>query len=174
VTVTNPTRLYHTTIANRADSIMRNGFADNATVNKRLFSGTTVYTPRVWFSDVPAVDDELFDGVGLFNFNAEKQAFIAVDLCLPVRGIESSACDSTWPGTQYWAPASIWNRFPRTRLQLDDIIRLRLASDPKLRPMRQWIAEGEDPRPYGTAFHARVKKILAARNPLSAEGDTVT
>ena len=155
------TRLYHTTTIDRADSIMLHGFRDNATVNKRLFSGTTTYAPGVWFGDVPALDDELFDGVGLFNFDAERQAFIAVDLSLPVRGIQSSACDDTWPGTQYWAPASVWNRFPRTRFQLDDIIKLRLSAKPALIQMKKWIEEC-DPRPYGTEFHARVKRLLAS------------
>jgi hypothetical protein len=148
------TRLYHTTTVDRAGSIMLDGFRDSATVNKRLFSGTTVYKPGVWFGDVPAIDDELFDGVGLFNFDAERQAFIAVDLRLPVRGILSSACDSTWPGTQYWAPASIWNRFPRKRFDLDDIIRLRLPAFPK---MREWVDYERD---YGTEFFARVKRLL--------------
>jgi hypothetical protein len=154
-------RLYHTTTADRADSIMIRGFRDCATVNKRL-SGEIAYPPGVWFSDVPAIDDELFDGIGLFNFDAERQVFIAVDVCLALHdGIQSSAQDYTWPGTQYWGPASIWNRFQRTRMPLDDIIRLRLASDPKLQPIRRWIAEGADPRPYSTEFHSRVKKILA-------------
>jgi hypothetical protein len=150
----NTVRLYHTTTADRADSIMVNGFRDNATVNKRLFSGTITYAPGVRFSDVPALDDELFDGIGLFSFDAERQTFIAVDVRLPVHGIQSSAEDSTWPGIQYWGPASIWNRFPRIRFQLDDIIKLRLSAFPE---MREWIKQC-DP---GIEFHARVKKILA-------------
>lgn len=152
-------RLYHTTTGENADSIMVNGFRDKATVNKRLFSQATVYPPGVWFGDVPAIDDELFDGIGLFNFDAERQAFIAVDVYQPLRGIKSSAVDTTWPGTQYWASASIWNDFPRVRLQLDDVIRLRFSAEPALvSEMKEWIAR---PRPYGTEFHARVKRILS-------------
>jgi hypothetical protein len=170
-------RLYHTTTAERAASIMLDGFRDNATVNKRLFSGTRTYPPGVWFGDVPALDDEPFDGIGLFNFDAERQTFIAVDVCLPAfiadddplsfYGIRSSAQDDTWPGTQYWAPSSVWNRFPRMHFLLDDMIRLRLSAKPALTPsdkdrqrsMREWI-KAQDPRPYGTEFHARVKRIL--------------
>jgi hypothetical protein len=143
----------------RADSIMRDGFRDKATVNKRLFSGTTTYPPGVWFGDVPAIDDELFDGIGLFNFDAERQTFIAVDVPVGADdGIQSSACDSSWPGTQYWGPASIWNRFPRTRFHLDDIIRLRLPDFPE---MRNWVNRERD---YATEFYARVKRVLADRS----------
>jgi len=154
-------RLYHATTVDRADSIMLNGFRDHATV-RRMFSGTTIFPPGVWFGDVPALDDELFDGIGLFGFDAERQTFIAVDVCLPLRGIRSSAMDDTWPGTQYWGLASIWNQFPRTRFDLDEIIELRFSMEPTLIPkMREWIAE-QDPRPYNTEFHARVKKLLEA------------
>jgi hypothetical protein len=164
-------RLYHTTTADRADSIMLNGFRDNTTVNKRIFSGTTVYPPGVWFGDMPALDDELFDGIGLFNFDAERQTFVAVDVCLPAfvadgdplsfYGIQSSAQDSTWPGTQYWGPASTWNSFPRMRFELDDMIRLRLEKRwDDATKLKRWIKE-QDPRPYGTQFHARVKRVLA-------------
>jgi hypothetical protein len=156
-------RLYHTTTDDRADNIMLNGFRDNATANKR-FIGTFVYAPGVWFGDVPAIDDELFDGIGLFNFDAERQTFIAVDVQLPFRGIRSSAQDTTWPGTQYWGKAATWNQFPRTRVSLDDAIRLRLMRE-KLSfaaDIARWVKE-QDPRPYGTEFHARVKRILGER-----------
>ncbi len=174
-------RLYHTTGADATDSIMRNGFRDNATMIRRLPTTTEYYTPRVWFSDVPLLDDDLFDAPA--GNRAELQNFIAVDVRLPVRGIQSSAdADSvetvnadgtisgilhrhvvTWPCTQYWGPARIWNRFPRTRLQLDDIIRLRLAAEPAL--IRKIKRRFKKPYPYPTCFHARVfharvKKIL--------------
>ena len=154
-------RLYHTSTADRADNIMINGFRDNATVNKRLFSGTTLYAPGVWFGNIPALDDELFDGIGLFDFDAEKQAFIGVDVRQPLRGIKSSAVNQTWPGTQYWGPASVWNKFPKVRLQLDDVLRLRLSARRDIIPkMKEWIAKS-DPRQYHTEFHARVKRILS-------------
>jgi hypothetical protein len=171
--MTKPIRLYHTTTADRADSIMADGFRDNATVNRRL-TQEIHYPPGVFFGDVPALDDELFDGVGLFNFDAEKQAFIAVDVRLPARrvqeltGLTIIKGDGTWPGVQYWAKAATWNEFPRVRLQLDDVIKLRLSAKPPLTTrmrgslstnMRRWIKE-QDPRPYGTEFHARVKRIL--------------
>ncbi len=176
-------RLFHTTTVDRADSIMRNGFRDNATKIKRLPTTTILtaeyyYTPRVWFGDVPVLDDELFDGPLFVNNFAERQTFIAVAVRLPVRGIQSSAdADAvetvnadgtirgilhghvvTWPGTQYWGPARIWNRFPRTRLQLDDIIRLRLAAEPALigKIKRRFKKSSWDLTP----FQARVKKIL--------------
>jgi hypothetical protein len=41
---------------------MAEGFRDNATKNKR-FTRTLEYPPGVFFGDVPAIDDELFDGV---------------------------------------------------------------------------------------------------------------
>jgi hypothetical protein len=65
------TCLYHTTTVDRADSIMLDGFRDNATVNKRLFSGTVTYKPGVWFGDVPAIDDELFDGILRHRFGTD-------------------------------------------------------------------------------------------------------
>jgi hypothetical protein len=155
-------RLYHTTTVDRAQSIMIHGFRDNVTVNKRLFSGTTVYPPGVWFGNLPILDDELFDGVGLFDFDAEQQVFIAADLPLPTSGIESSTCDSTWPGIQYWGPASIWNRFPKKFLSLDEAIKLRFR-DPKLRRnMSGWIEEYGEERGYNDAFVARVKRALAS------------
>ena len=76
---------------------MASDFRDHATVNTRL-TRTYHYGPGVWFSDMPALDDELFDGIGLFDFDAEGQAFIAIDLRLPYPGIHSSAEDTTWPG----------------------------------------------------------------------------
>jgi hypothetical protein len=74
-------RLYHTTKATVADCIMANGFRDAATVNTRL-TRTLQYPPGVFFGTVPALDDELLDGIGLFDFDAEQQAFIAIDACL--------------------------------------------------------------------------------------------
>lgn len=160
-------RLYHTTTADSADRIMCDGFRDNATMN-RYFVGINVCPPGVWFSDVPALDDELFDHIGLFSHCAEDQTFIAVDLPdyinnnnLSYYGIQSTARDNTWPGTQYWAAARVWNEFPRTRLQLDDMIKLRLSARPALRrKIGKWIKERE-PRPYSTGFYDRVKRILA-------------
>jgi hypothetical protein len=179
-------RLYHTTTIKRADNIMRNGFYDGEAFNRRLF-GTYPkrrarpklilthqggiffrYPPAVWFSSVPLIDDELFDYNGYFKCDAEQQRFIAIDVRLPIRGIQSSTRDKTWSGTQYWGPASIWNKFPRTRIELDDIIKLRLASDPKLRPMSEWLErKRRDPDdPYGDPFHNRVRKILAEQREI--------
>jgi hypothetical protein len=150
--------LYHTTTADRADNIMACGFRDYATVNKRL-TATHRYEPGVWFGDVPALDDDLFDGVGLFNFDAERQAFIAVNLyslpyANPYAGIQSSSVDTTWPGTQFWAKAAVWNRFPRKRVSLDEVIRLRLASA-DVRMIKKWLR-----RDYGVAFADRVRKSI--------------
>jgi hypothetical protein len=176
-------RLYHTTTHNRADSIMHNGFYDGTAWNSYLL-GTYPnrravrpklmltcqgeiyfrYPPAAWFSDLPLINDALFDDNGYFNGDAERQSFIAIDVRLPIRGIRSSRRDKTWPGIQYWGPASIWNQFPRTRIELDDIVRLRLASDPKLRSsirpliMRYDRLDPDDP--YGLPFHRRVKRIL--------------
>jgi len=151
--------LYHTTLADRADSIMADGFRDSATVNKR-FTATYHYDPGVWFGDVPPLDDELFDGIGLFSFDAERQAFIAITIAadrLPVEGVQASAADSTWPGTQYWAKAAVWNQFARSRLSLDDVIRHRLADDKAKKQMRRWLQED---REYHEAFAARVRRVL--------------
>jgi hypothetical protein len=93
-------RLYHTTTASNAAAIMFGGFRDTMTINKR-WSGTRVYEPGVWFGDVPAIDDELFDGIGLFNFDTEKQTFIVIDARLPCTGIRSVTGDDTWPGVQF-------------------------------------------------------------------------
>ena len=152
-------RLYHTTTADKADSIMADGFCDHATVNKRL-TATYTYEAGVWLSDVPALDDELFDGVGLFGFDAERQAFVAVDLLLPCPGVHSSAVDTTWPGTQYWAKADVWNEFPRSLISLDDIIRLRLASASPafVSSMKKWVRAERD---YNVEFVARVRRALS-------------
>jgi hypothetical protein len=165
--------LYHTTTVERADSIMVSGFRDTATVNKRL-TANYQYPPGVWFADVPPLDDDLFDGIGLFDFDAEKQTFIAITipaiLRWPCEGVQSSAADSTWPGTQYWAKAAIWNQFSRARLSLDDVIRIRL--DPAFMAVRHSeyivtarkqidLAKKYAPRrDYGKAFAARVMRVL--------------
>ena len=153
-------RLYHTTTSDKADSIMANGFRDHGTVNKRL-TVKYLYEPGVWLGDVPALDDELFDGVGLFGFDAEKQAFIAITIPAiyrwPCEGVQSFAADATWPGTQYWAKAAVWNQFPRTRMSLDDIVGLRLASaDPAFVNMVRKYAT----RDYSVVFAARVRRAL--------------
>jgi hypothetical protein len=159
---------------------MRNGFYDGEAQNRRLlgrypkgrarpklilnYRGKILfrYPPAVWFSSVPLIDDALFDDNWYFNRDAEQQRFIAIDARLPIRGIQSSKRDKTWSGTQYWGPASIWNKFPRTRVELDDIVRLRLATDPKLRAYVGQGVERRDPDdPYGDPFHNRVKRILA-------------
>jgi hypothetical protein len=162
-------RLYHTTTVDRADSIMAEGFRDNATERKRMFSPTIQYTPRVWFGDIPALDDELFDGIGLFDFDAEKQTFIAVDVPPSVIGknIKASSVDSTWPGVQFWESAVVWNRFPRTRLELNDIIRLRVTlamtdnmasrHSGRIHHLRGWV---EADRGYKMEFVERVRRIL--------------
>ena len=152
-------RLYHTTKATVVDCIMANGFRDTATVNPRL-TRTLRYPPGVFFGTVPALDDELFDGIGLFDFDAEQQAFIAIDACLPMVPDVYSWDDDTWPGIQYWGKAVMWNQFPRTRLTLDDVIRLRIEKPWFAASLKRWVQEAGDRREYGTEFHARVKRIL--------------
>jgi hypothetical protein len=151
--------LYHTTKATVADHIMTDGFRGAATVNTR-FTRTLRYPPGVFFGTVPALDDELFDGIGLFDFDAEQQAFIAIDACLPMLPDVYSWDDDTWPGTQYWGKAAMWNQFPRTRLTLDDAIRLRIEKPWFAASLKRWVQEAGDRREYGTEFHARVKRIL--------------
>src|SRR5262245_40892536 len=92
---------------------MADGLRDAATVNTQ-WTRTFRYPPGVFFGTVPALDDELFDGIGLFNFDAEQQAFIAIDVTLPLPFVRSWD-DETWPGIQYWGKAVMWNEFPRTR-----------------------------------------------------------
>ena len=138
---------------------MANGFRDTATVNPRL-TRTLRYPPGVFFGTVPALDDELFDGIGLFDFDAEQQAFIAIDACLPMVPDVYSWDDDTWPGIQYWGKAVMWNQFPRTRLTLDDVIRLRIEKRSFAAKLKRWVKEAGDRREYGTEFHARVKRIL--------------
>jgi len=104
-----------------------------------------------------------FDGIGLFGFDAERQAFIAIDVSLPLLGVRSWSDDTTWPGTQFWGKAAIWNKFPRTHVSLDDVIRLRLR---EMKPsfaanVRRWAKEDRD---YATEFQARVKRVLEDQN----------
>jgi hypothetical protein len=162
-------RLFHTTTTEKAASIMCSGFRDNATVNPRL-THTRFYEAGVWFGDIPALDDELFDGIGLFDFDAERQAFIAVDVPFEEmkKLLETGSLsilpkehDPTWPGDQFWAKAEVWNSFPRLRIDLDDIIRLRLTStastfDPG------WLHTGRD---YQLAFKARVERAWSLLHP---------
>jgi hypothetical protein len=138
----------------------------------------SLYTPRVWVGSFPAIYHKLFDV--LYDADkAETQTFIAIDVPLPVRGIASSADTqhvveianahgftdgiiakdiATWPATQFWGPAKIWNRYPRTRLELDDIIKLRLAADLALmRKLRERFKQAEM---FDDAFEIRVAKIL--------------
>jgi hypothetical protein len=157
-----PRTLFHTTTAEKATSIMAGGFRDHATVNPRL-TATYCYQPGVWFGDVPALDDEWFDGVRLFDFDAERQAFIAVTIpaiyLWPIEGVEASAIDRTWPGTQFWGKAAVWNQFPRRMMSLDEIIahRLETASPEFVRSMRGWVRRD---RGYAEVFAARVRKAL--------------
>jgi hypothetical protein len=152
-------RLYHTTTNDRADRIMVEGFKDNATTNPRMM-GVLQWPPGVFFGDVPALDDELFDGVGLFDFDAERQTFIAVET--PARiisGIKRIDGDSTWPGSQFWAKAEVWNRLPRERLSLDAVIYLRLI---KMNPkefcaMQRWLGYNRD---YNEVFRDRVARAV--------------
>lgn len=146
-------RLYHTTAANRAGIIMAEGFRDYAT---KLRRPAITYTPRVWFAPVPAISHSWFDaGMMWADDIYEVQNFITVDVPLPfprsvyssedpdqivededategavVTGILRSDC--AWPCTQFWGPADIWNKFPRTLLKLDDAIRLRLTTERRL------------------------------------------
>jgi hypothetical protein len=56
----------------------------------------------------------------------------------------------------------MWNKFPKARLSLDDVIELRIMEKPSLAAdLKRWT---KDPCSYGTEFHARVKRII-----LSAE-----
>lgn len=154
--------LYHATTADNVNIIMAKGFCDYATVHQRG-PVTYCYWPGVWLGDVPVLDDELFDNVGLFGSVAENQTFIAIEFCLACPEVlVRNYGDHTWPGTQYWGEASVWNQFPRARIALDEIIRLRLAG------MRaddiETIRKHLD-RPYDSAnrsaFTQRVRNALA-------------
>jgi hypothetical protein len=146
------TRFYHHTwSAERAESIMRDGFKNRATTINVMPSPSLFYSPRVWFGKVPVIAHEFFENVYGKDL-AEEQAYIAIDVPMPVRGIKSSdnpkdaaetlnedgsmdgimSFDHAWPCVQYWTRAEILNKFPRTRLQLDDIIKLRLTTNPML------------------------------------------
>jgi hypothetical protein len=171
------TRFFHHTFsAKRAESIMQDGFKNNATSINIMPTPSLFYTPRVWFGNAPVIAHELFDNVYGRDL-AEEQAFIAVDVPFPVRGIKSSAnaedaaetvnadgstegigsFDHLWPCTQFWARAEIWNRFPRTRLQLDDVIKLRLTTNPTLiGKLKQRLRQDED----FYEFEIRLAKIL--------------
>jgi hypothetical protein len=107
--------LYHTTTADRADSIMAGGFRDNATVNKRLTGSGTC--PRLTMTCSTA------SGCLISMLKSSRSS------PSPSRRFIVGRARVTWPGTQYWAKAAVWNQFPRSRLSLDDVIRLRL--DPK-------------------------------------------
>jgi hypothetical protein len=54
----------------------------------------------------------------------------------------------------------MWNQFPRTRLCLDDVIRLCIEKPSFSANLKRWVKEAGDRREYGTEFHARVKRIL--------------
>jgi hypothetical protein len=170
ITIDGDMKLYHTTTAKTADRIMVDGFRDHATVNRRL-SATYRYPPGVWFGDVPALDDDLFDGIGMFDFDAEKQAFIAITIPVIYRWPDPDVRlvkDATWPGTQYWAKADIWNQFPKTRLSLDEVIELRLFKCPTWigertndhERVRSVVEKWARERDYGKEFAARVMKVL--------------
>jgi len=149
-------RLYHTTTVENANSIMREGFRDNATKNTRL-TRTISYPPGVFFGDTPVLDDELFDGVGLFDFDAERQIFIAVKT-RGIAGIETIV-DSTWTGTQYWGKAEIWNKLPRQLLSLNEAIKIRLnmMTQQEIRNLKRFIREERD---YNVEFVKRVKGFI--------------
>jgi hypothetical protein len=151
-----PDNLRHTRASLPADSIMRHGFA--TTRQSTNVSRTSVVTnPGSGSGDVPTLDDELFDGVGLFGFDAEGQAFIAIDApgdAGPIYVIPHSF-DTTWPGNQYWGKAALWNQFTRLLIPLDDVIKLRLATFRDFD--RKWL---ERERNYCVEFYARVRRVL--------------
>lgn len=167
-------RLFHTTTRANADSIMAVGFRDHATESyysphpphcfrsqARLINKGSekvlVYPPGVWLSDVPSIAP--FEG-----FKSNVQAVIAVDVCLHLRGIRRSKVDTSWPGTQYWGPAAIWNRFPRVRLHIDDVIRLRVSAMPALAVLALWTDEcNRDRMDDDHEFHVRFERILRER-----------
>ena len=172
-------RLYHTTTADCADAIMAEGFRDHAT---ELGRSTIVYTPRVWFAPMLTISHAWFDASMMWADEIyEVQTFITIDVPLPfprsicssedpdqivevptdgavVAGILRSDC--AWPCTQFWGPADIWNKFPRTLLKLDDAIRLRLAAEPRLigkMKQRLMLADHYDRDEF---FQALVRRIL--------------
>jgi hypothetical protein len=134
------------------------------------------YTPRVWLGDLPIIDHKLFDDV--WGDSAIFQTFITIDMPLPVLGIKSSANAEdaavsvnargfvngilpqdikTWPTQQFWGRAAIWNRYPRTRISLDDAVKFRLMGDPAL--LRKIIGRLRQEESF-TAFEIQIAKVL--------------
>ena len=52
----------------------------------------------------------------------------------------------------------MWNQFPRTRLSLDDVIKVRITSmrDADVHRLKKWTQE----RDYGIAFATRVRTAI--------------
>ena len=72
----------------------------------------------------------------------------------------SGSEDTTWPGTQYWAKAEIWNRYPRIRLSLDDVVQMRVAAMTRSK-MKTWKKHCD--RDYDVVFANRVRKAINHR-----------
>src|SRR5262249_37941343 len=146
--------LWHTTEHENVQQILREGFKDSVHVNREALGDVrNVHTAGVWVGNVPAIDDELFDGIGLFGFNAMTQAFIAID-CKP--GICGQHwIDGTWPGKQWLVLAKDLNVYPRREVSLDEIIRLRLRGNRD--DVTRWVKHD---RGYGMDFVECVRNVL--------------
>jgi hypothetical protein len=113
-------------------------------------------------SSAVILDDDMFDGVGRFGFDAEHQYFIVLDVpAIELRKTRTDT-DPTWPCIQYWQSAAFWNQFPRRRITLDDALALRIgtmtAKDRRL--LKGWVAERRQPGGYSQVFAGRVARAL--------------
>ena len=152
--------LWHTTKHENVDSILRDGFRDSGHLNRRGIPGAFreyQFPPGVWVGDTPALDDELFDGIGLFGFKAMNQSFIAIWADVGILSHGEEWTDGTWPGRQWLIPAAELNAHPRRQVSLDEVVRLRVE-DPKLKPhLPKWV---KDDRGYDMEFVERVRIAL--------------
>lgn len=154
-----PQALWHTTKRENVASILDHGFKDSACLNTRI--GSAIRFPSgVWVGDIPVLDDELFDGVGLFNFDAECQSFIEVRADASIQHHAEEWIDPTWPGRQWLVPAAVLNGYPRREASMDEVLRLRIkhrAYPPSRTDLSEWVQRD---RGYAMEFVGRVRTAL--------------
>ena len=158
-------RIWHTTTKANAATILASGFEDRVCVRRGAPGRAMDFNfgrSGVWFSTTPAIDSNLFDGVGMFDFNPLRQAFLRVDVVGKIAG--DVWADESWTaGKQFIASAVDINVFPVREVSLEDALRARIAyGNPRRKDLRKGMAR----EPYDdddAAFLAVLREMDSLR-----------
>jgi hypothetical protein len=155
--------LWHTTTAENAGLIQLHGFKDAKAVRRQLSHTFDYGSSGTWVSTMPALDDDLFDGFGAFDFDAMKQAFIRITVPSGHNLQGEHWVDESWrAGQQYLCAAEDLNKLECAQVSLGEVVRYRITNDPSisLKDLERWLgerlAEG-----YGAEFALLVQSTLS-------------